>query len=842
MDATTAYKNLEHVIDLFKAGTQKNYQDLCSAIIQASTCVLENYDNSLYLIPRAKELLQSCPDDAVIALLAESMAFIETIQSFYSPDIPDASDVYQNNSVPCSIDDGTVLLEKVMPLLDSVPDISIYNDSIAVCLSPHERKQFVEFAIECIQTCGQHSDWSTNLIYLHCKVFQVLYSICKYDSLMCLFFHFANNLIDRTPSANFQLTRDFTESVIKIGYAEHMEADAYLSASRAYTLCHNAIAGLFYLQLAITSIKKTNRKLSKDEVFEILWLMMKIMREMPGYSEKGFNVVVRKFKDLHYTEYKVLSFMLTAFSVRLKNGQRQVVTEILDFLNEYRETIMQHMGHSSMQWYSVLIAIETIFPDLFNDQLKMYKSLFSMNIDTDGNERTLALIHGENLAQQLFKAISQLEKTRDSNDYATDNKNALLMANKLLPQAVEQTNVEDFILSMRVKTDFTYVFKDTYLKTMTKKLELDEEDADDYETVYRNRKNLLDFLNVDPNDAMLWIGECHGKFYYMSLKGGEYKLEALNGWNDIDVNWLSRCVSSLKYITDAQDSRECWYVKSMQEFEDENKSFCERFGHHVLPIPSDAQRLLLVKDVEISSLPHQLLSSGNDDYIGEQMPSANVISTEFFILSNLENNIGEDFQPNFWIPLDSGDMALNRLWSHLENDITHYGANIFTTIPMAEPLDSAINIVCAHGAKTIGKTDWFFAGGKPIKDVDTIVGKGKLLILLVCHSGSMIPGSYDTAVHTIIKKFIRKGYNAVVAPAWSLSTEIVPLWMKIFMDEFSNKKMYVIDAVYKANMAVKARYTAISAWACMHLYGNPYLQINDKPSLTLKMNDTSMPI
>lgn len=156
---------------------------------------------------------------------------------------------------------------------------------------------------------------------------------------------------------------------------------------------------------------------------------------------------------------------------------------------------------------------------------------------------------------------------------------------------------------------------------------------------------------------------------------------------------------------------------------------------------------------------------------------------------------------------------------------------------IAEPLNSAINIVCAHGAKTIGDTEWFFAKGEPIKDVDAVVGKGKLLIMLVCHSGSMHPGAYDTAVHSIVKKFIRNGYNAVVAPAWSLATDIVPLWMNIFLDELINKKAYVIDAVYKANMAVKEKFFAISAWACMHLYGNPYLQLNDKPSTTIKVNE-----
>ena len=202
--------------------------------------------------------------------------------------------------------------------------------------------------------------------------------------------------------------------------------------------------------------------------------------------------------------------------------------------------------------------------------------------------------------------------------------------------------------------------------------------------------------------------------------------------------------------------------------------------------------------------------------------------------SHEHNNISSAAKVNFWIPLDSGDIALNQMWSHLEDRISTFGMNIFTTKSLDEQLNGEMNIVCAHGAKSIDQMEWFYANDEPIKDVDDIIGGGKLLILLVCHAGTMSSGYYDTAVHSVTKRFIRKGYCSVVAPVWSLSTEIVPLWLEIFMNELHNKRAYVIDAVYRANMAVKEEFIAISAWACMHLYGNPYLQINEEPSLSLR--------
>jgi hypothetical protein len=65
---------------------------------------------------------------------------------------------------------------------------------------------------------------------------------------------------------------------------------------------------------------------------------------------------------------------------------------------------------------------------------------------------------------------------------------------------------------------------------------------------------------------------------------------------------------------------------------------------------------------------------------------------------------------------------------------------------------------------------------------------------------------------------------------WSLNWEILPTWLGAFMQAI-DAGGYVVDAVYKANMAVKEQYITPSAWACLHLYGNPYMKIADKPIL-----------
>ena len=80
------------------------------------------------------------------------------------------------------------------------------------------------------------------------------------------------------------------------------------------------------------------------------------------------------------------------------------------------------------------------------------------------------------------------------------------------------------------------------------------------------------------------------------------------------------------------------------------------------------------------------------------------------------------------------------------------------------------------------------------------------------------------------------GYSAVVAPAWSLNVDIIPVWLPEFMAVIVSGE-YVVDAVYKANMKVKEQFITPSAWACLHLFGNPYMKIEDQPILSIIENE-----
>lgn len=145
-------------------------------------------------------------------------------------------------------------------------------------------------------------------------------------------------------------------------------------------------------------------------------------------------------------------------------------------------------------------------------------------------------------------------------------------------------------------------------------------------------------------------------------------------------------------------------------------------------------------------------------------------------------------------------------------------------------------MLCAHGATDISKTEVFYVDDKPLLDTLDFVGRGKVAIMFICHSGSITQSVFDSAMHTMVRRLILKGYSSVVAPMWSQPTDIITPWLNTFLESLEAGE-YIIDAVFKANMRVKELFIAPSAWACLHLFGNPYMRVADEPRLIIEMKE-----
>ena len=260
------------------------------------------------------------------------------------------------------------------------------------------------------------------------------------------------------------------------------------------------------------------------------------------------------------------------------------------------------------------------------------------------------------------------------------------------------------------------------------------------------------------------------------------------------------------------------YINQSNEVKKELQSFS-------LLINKNIESIYLVKDLEISGYPHNLLLDENKNFIALRMPITNVLSTEWLLFRTKNSILLRNYSKSIWIPIESGDLTINYLYNNIENTLNKYQFQINTQSEMLEKMSSDINIVCSHGAQNISETHLIFQEGTKNCDVSSVISNGKILIFFVCYSGSMKTESFRNSIASVVLQAIALGYEAIIAPCWGLNASIPEIWLPIFLESMDNG-YEIQQAVFKANMKVFEQYSTPAAWACLHLYGNPKLKLD----------------
>jgi hypothetical protein len=263
--------------------------------------------------------------------------------------------------------------------------------------------------------------------------------------------------------------------------------------------------------------------------------------------------------------------------------------------------------------------------------------------------------------------------------------------------------------------------------------------------------------------------------------------------------------------------------KSSEEFEQEEKEVAKKLSITKLPFVDKAVEFYIVKDMELSKYPHNLFLNENGDFIAKQSPVTNVLSTEWLLNTNSLAPLPSNYSKSIWIPIESGDIQLNWLYSRIDITLQDNSFEVFKSIALPKPLSTDINIVCSHGAKNISDVQIVFQEGTATYNLDTVIGKGKILILFVCYSGSIKTEFFRNNVTSLVTRFIAKGYEAVIAPYWALELTIPWCWLPEFLKSFDSG-LTISQAMFNANKKVYENYPTPAAWACLHLYGNPNLK------------------
>lgn len=804
--------------------------DLNTLLDELSPYVLQNYTNSREVMQRAISQLDRINDVALPFLMSKLLSRINQLVDRFEKSI-DGYDDYIN--VAWEKDSVRCILHRMAPYLKGENNIVSPQLEMANSLSIEERRQIASFIIDSIQRYGVCSQWDKDTIENHILYFRILYSFCKVDNQMDRFFHFAENFVDRLATSQlYQSARDIAESLLMIGYQEKREAEAYLCAARTYTILNQPLAGLLYMEMAMRIKLQQKAPIPYKESFEILWMVLKLSRCIRFGSEKYLASITRAFDSLIPLPYDVLSFYHTYFSVLFFAKQDRVLDDMADFLDSHREVFFKNLEHSAMPWITLVANVQMNCSSADISRFNLYIEAAKSVVDYKSNALYLDLFSHENEAEHLKELMVRLNTTRNVADYSHDNTLAMLYAKFLLDKAFLCKNHSHYLLGMHVRADFTFVRQNIWQHGIYERAEFIDVDGKEYHLPIEDTRMLEDLMQQGEDNEVLWIGKGQRNLYSMLLLKGEFSFEALDSWSCLNIAALqSGIIRNLTYERDVKKPGQPIYSKDNVELEQEAEALRQKLAACKIPVKEGAERLLIAKDMDVAAYPHQLLLDANGDkFVGCQLPSCNIISTEVFIKTNFEEPLHKDFTCAYWSPLDSQEFTFAMIKELIEETLNKFHVVCNDRTDPLLPIDSEINIACAHGGADISNTTWFYANDKPIVETDKIIGKGKLLILFVCHSGTISRPDYDNAMHTLIKRYIRMGYSSVIAPMWSLNTVILPVWLGVFMESVHQGE-FVVDALFKANMAVKEKYVSPAVYACLHLFGNPFLHIGDRPAL-----------
>jgi hypothetical protein len=621
---------------------------------------------------------------------------------------------------------------------------------------------------------------------------------------------------------NYQFARDLVEECLICSYKDEMPEYGYYLSFKVFSSTSSAVTALHYALIA--NVAFSRKGIITDYLLKnYYWEAIKFARDIKLipyaislFQKRPLNVEYSIYENnkLHHAYYSSLFYL----------KDRRLPGLILDYISGVKEEIIDTGEHEVLPWFSLLLSVKKNYSvDQYDAELvDQYIELFKRIVTPENYSRIYTALFGSvyQTITALKKSLLSLTFTRNPSDFVTDNKAAIQISHSNILESFRQENVEGYLLSMILQSDFSIVFKDKETQLILPVHESYK--IKDFEKEYYTPEFLKDFILKQKGVDILWLGTDNHKILplYHSLDNFTFLKDKERSLYEASV-YAKEIIKKLPLQTRTQRGDE----KFFEDYAQEEVSLKKEINFFELPI-KPIQTLLLIKDIELSSFPHNLMTT-QDDFVSNMVPISNIMSIEWLVENN-QSSLPAVPSKSIWIPVESGDWPVSMMHGKMEDDLVRFNITQYQKILPEVPLDCDINVLVAHGSSSISTFPAFYLENNTdtfsIRNFDHIVGKGKILILFVCHSGSERSDLFRNQTLTVVKQFLQNGYQAVIAPFWALHIEIPPIWLPEFLEQLHIGKD-VGTAVFHANKKVRTVFNTPKAYACLHLYGNPFLKI-----------------
>ncbi|WP_316848848.1 hypothetical protein [Pedobacter agri] len=617
-------------------------------------------------------------------------------------------------------------------------------------------------------------------------------------------------------SGQAQMARNICEECILAAYNDGVPEYGFYLSFKAYSVMSNVHGSLLYGSLCMTSLlgkQNINVKLIKQlhitalKFFRNIGLHNVLKTLYDEYGQAGFWTGYERRTNLH-----------TYLSSQLGHVDPTLPEELLKVLSTEKDEILSG-PEECMPWLTMLHNVKRLYPNAdFTEQgLGFYFRKMSEIVPNESIQPLVNIIEGDaiSLKDMLKAEILKLQNTNNKADFVFDNDMAIKIANRLLPTG----DVEDFLVSMSLKSDYSLTFENKKSGDVIV-AQVEDVDPQDFYTVLKDPKEQVKKITSAIGAELILLALSERDLYYLHYDG-EYHQGKLESWEfGRFKQWRTDLPKKMLFDTTTKSRSGEVRTVYQEEFEQQGEAMRKQLDFIKLPVGNGLKPLFIIKDTELSRLPHNLLLNGDGKFIALDRPVVNIMSLDWQDKVMNEPGLPIDFSKSIWIPTDAQDFVIEQLYAKLEDCLVGENFTINQKSVIDVPLSSNIDIICSHGDRDISRYHSFFQNQDQYLHVsEDIVEKGEVLILFVCHSGSMQEDIFRNQIDSLIRHYFDLGFRAIIAPFWALHLYIPPIWLPAFLGQLKNGEN-IATAVFNANKQVHNQYPTPAAWACMHLYGN----------------------
>lgn len=728
-----------------------------------------------------------------------------------------------------SVENFGIILDSIMSKNSNlrISDVELNTKDF----STDEIKDVISLIIKNLQYSSiQSLSWNIKQVDSSMLDIVCLRALCIKVEETELFYFVSNLFMDRLVTSEFhQAARDLCEELLISSFKDNLIEYGYFICFRVYSNQASIQAALLYGNLFLNAILKKQTIPSNRFQFEIIWQSLKFYRNCRLFPW-AIQVYESIPTNLSLTIYQKHSLDSSYFTCKLLMKDRSLITTLHDYLNKERESILTEGENGCIPWLIMLYNIRRLKQvwSFEGSGLELYITLFESIVQQEKIENIKYIVTGnsDQLKKQLKESLLKLSTTRNMSDFVYDNDRAILIASRLIEESFSNKDIEGILLSMLIKSDFSVNFIDKERPELAP-LDLTEINHELFYETYENPIDILKKLSLSKADSVMWIINSEDKLYQLTYNKSDFELNQLENWNTLEYyKWCREKLPNMVFDIAGKDNSGTVKSYFKEDYELQSKNILNDFLFPGILNTSGINRILLVKDMAVSELPHNFLLNEKRELLALNTSITNILSVEW-----LNSKLNENYRTTakdkaIYIPIEGGDLTINILYETIKETLSKHSIKTLTSLTDFSPINSTINIVSSHGSKNISSTQVFYPDeNHAIINLNGILGAGKILVLLVCHSGSTKELFFRNELASLIKRYLSNGYEAVIAPFWELHINIPPIWLPVFLTLIDEGEE-VSEVVYQANKAVYEAYPTPAAWTCMHLYGNPFFKID----------------